>query len=395
MKVINRFLCKYYWLVVIAGFSLALAAGAVLFRPQEVALAASKDPGQQPAPMQLSNAECLLCHDKTGANVPLPDGEKLSLTIDPTLYGESVHGSENMSCTTCHVDITEFPHPKNSAQSLRDYTLQMQDTCRTCHADQYQLTRDSVHQVALNAGNLNAPVCADCHNPHTQRAITDPNTGKILPAARLAIPQTCARCHNAIYGEYKDSVHGAALYEADNTDVPTCIDCHGVHNIQNASTETFRINSPQICSNCHTNKAIMDKYGISTAVLSTYVTDFHGTTVTLFQKQSPDQVTNTPVCFDCHGVHNITSVSDPVNGLQLKQNLLATCQKCHPDAGTNFPAAWMGHYIPDPRRTPLVFYVQLFYQILIPVVIGGMVLFVVTDIIRRQVNRRRKVATHE
>ena len=34
--------------------------------------------------------------------------------------------------------------------------------------------------------------------------------------------------------------------------------------------------------------AIMDKYGISTQVLNTYVADFHGTTVTLFEKQSPD-----------------------------------------------------------------------------------------------------------
>ena len=34
----------------------------------------------------------------------------------------------------------------------------------------------------------------------------------------------------------------------------------------------------------------MGKYGISTQVLNTYVADFHGTTVTLFEQVSP----NTP-----------------------------------------------------------------------------------------------------
>ncbi len=51
----------------------------------------------------------------------------------------------------------------------------------------------------------------------------------------------------------------------------------------------------------------MDKYGISTQVLNTYVADFHGTTVTLFEKQSPDAQTNKPVCYDCHGVHDIAA----------------------------------------------------------------------------------------
>ena len=49
----------------------------------------------------------------------------------------------------------------------------------------------------------------------------------------------------------------------------------------------------------------MQKYGISTEVFNTYVADFHGTTVTLFERQHPDQPTNKAVCTDCHGVHDI------------------------------------------------------------------------------------------
>jgi hypothetical protein len=56
----------------------------------------------------------------------------------------------------------------------------------------------------------------------------------------------------------------------------------------------------------------------------------------------------------------------------VKQNLLVTCQKCHPDAKPNFPTSWVGHYKPSPTHYPLVYYVNLFYTILIPAVIGGM-----------------------
>jgi len=155
----------------------------------------------------------------------------------------------------------------------------------------------------------------------------------------------------------------------------------------------FRLSSPKICADCHTNEQIMSKYGLSTQVLQTYVADFHGTTVTLFEKLDPDQQINMPVCYDCHGVHDIRRSDDPEKGLQVKQNLLAACQKCHPDATENFPDAWLSHYIPDRNRYPLVYWVNEFYKYFIPTVLGGMGLFVVSDIYRRWVlDRRRKNA---
>ena len=107
-----------------------------------------------------------------------------------------------------------------------------------------------------------------------------------------------------------------------------------------------------MCADCHTDAKKMAKYKLSTQVLRTYVADFHGSTVTLFQRRHPDQVTNKPVCYDCHGIHDIASKSDPKKGLQVKANLLRTCQKCHPDATTNFSDAWLSHYIPTRERTP-------------------------------------------
>jgi predicted CXXCH cytochrome family protein len=358
--------------------ALGLAASPVTAAPQPPAAHTSGQHYDAAA-----NSMCLTCHDQDGMSVQLKSGEILPLTINATAFSEGVHGINNIPCVTCHTEISGFPHPDRTTETLRDVKLKYYTSCQQCHSDEFNKTLDSVHQRALASGNKNAAVCADCHNPHTQKPIKD------MP--RSEIPVICSRCHSAIFNQYKESVHGLALSEG-NADVPTCIDCHGVHNITDPTTQAFRLKSPtEMCGKCHTNPAIMDKYGISTQVLNTYVADFHGTTVTIFQKQSPDQVSNKPVCFDCHGIHNIASVKDPQKGLEVKANLLLACQKCHPDATTEtYTDAWLSHYIPSQEKYPLVYYINLFYKFLIPGVLGPMGLLVVMDFVRMLINRFRK-----
>jgi len=334
-----------------------------------------------------SDSTCLGCHSKPGFVKNLPNGEVLLLTIDEGHFSQSVHSSEGLSCTDCHLDITGFPHSDFSARSLREVSTQLYTVCKKCHQEQYDQTLDSIHQKVLAGGNTNAAICTDCHNPHIQKRITDPVSGQILAEARLQIPLTCARCHSAIYEAYKSSVHGAALTDQKNMDVPTCISCHGVHNIQDPRTNSFRANSPLLCSGCHTNPEIMKKYKIPTNVLNSYVSDFHGTTITLFEETNAGQLSNKPVCYDCHGVHDIKRTDDPVYGIAMKQNLLKKCQVCHPDATANFPSAWMSHYIPSATKYPLVYYINIFYKFLIPTVLGGMAFYVLTDFLHRMVVR--------
>jgi nitrate/TMAO reductase-like tetraheme cytochrome c subunit len=347
--------------------------------------AAPRPQGETP-----SNETCLGCHQQQGMTTQIGD-QPLPLTIDVAKFGASVHGTENIACVDCHTNITGFPHPEVTASSPRDFSLEMYPTCQECHNEQYQKVLDSVHQKALAAGNTNAAVCTDCHNPHTQTRLTDKKTGELLLGARLVIPQTCAKCHNSIYETYKKSVHGAALTEEGNQYVPTCIDCHGVHNIGDPTSNTFRNSTPQLCANCHTNETIMKQYGISTNVLSTYVADFHGTTVKMFEENYPDQPTNKPVCTDCHGVHDILRPDNPEAGIAFKKNLLVKCQQCHPDATTStFTDAWMSHYEPSPKVFPMVYYVNLFYKFFIPAVLGGMLFYVLTDVYRRFIARPKK-----
>ena len=345
-----------------------------------------------PASQEVANDTCLGCHSNESMVKTFPSGEELSLFIEGSKFRVAVHGQEGLNCVDCHAAMAEIPHPEFAVQTVRDAKFQLYTVCKECHLEQYTNTLDSVHQNALAGGEENAAICTDCHTPHTQTRITNKDTGKVLLGAHLDIPRTCARCHSAIYETYKESIHGAALTELGNQFVPTCIDCHGVHNIQDPTATRFRNDTPLLCAKCHTNKGIMDQFDISTNVVDTYVADFHGTTVTLFEKTDPDLPTNKAVCTDCHGIHDIKAVDDPVAGIHLKENLLVKCQRCHPDATTNFPDSWMSHYDASPETFPLVYYVNLFYKILIPGVLGGMVLYVLTDIYRRFIARKKEGA---
>lgn len=314
--------------------------------------------------------ECLLCHATVGMSITLPSGEELALYVDAAVLAQSVHAK--LSCVQCHTAITEYPHPPLAARDRRDLSLRYYTSCRSCHEPQYRETLDSIHLRVLAAGHREAPVCTDCHGAHD---VSVPNR------PRFKVDLTCARCHTEIFEVYKESVHGAQLVQAqDNPDVPTCTDCHGVHRIAAPHTLQFRISSPQLCARCHSDEARMRKYGISTAVMRTYVADFHGTTVQLF-KERPGARLNEAVCTDCHGIHDIKRTGDPQSQV-IKENLLRTCQRCHPTATANFPTAWVKHYVPSPTTFPLVYYVELFYKILIPLTIGFFIVFIGLDVMR-------------
>lgn len=330
-----------------------------------------------------SNSDyCLACHSQPGLTMTFENGDEVSVAIDPDALHASVHGADNswqaLECSDCHGPAT-YPHEPTTAESYREYSLQRYTSCSRCHENHFERTIDSVHGKALNEGNLEAAICTDCHGAHDT-----PPPG----APREQISHTCQQCHSGIFDVYKDSVHGEALLIDSNQDVPVCIDCHGVHDINDPNTDLSRIRSPELCAGCHADEELMSQYDVSTEVFDTYVADFHGTTVELFDPEDPDAAVNKAVCYDCHGVHDIRPVDDPESG--IKANLLHTCQQCHPDATENFPDAWTSHYRPSLEHNPLVYMVDLFYAVIIPVTLGVLSFLVLIDIYRRVRTRLSK-----
>jgi predicted CXXCH cytochrome family protein len=328
------------------------------------------------APVAITSDDCMKCHDQPGLTMTLDDGEVLSLYVDQNVWMGSVHG-DKLNCTDCHTNITTFPHETWDIPSKRDYSISQYDLCRRCHFDNYTKTLDSIHYKMFSEGDQNAPLCTDCHGAHDIIA---------LPEDRRAISQTCARCHPAVYDQYINSVHGQALLSEDNYDVPVCTDCHTAHTIQNPTTASFRLESVQLCANCHSNAELMKKYGLSPYVVTSYLEDFHGRTVALITKENKDIWVQEAVCTDCHGIHDIIAVDSPDSPV-IKANLEATCAKCHPGISTQFSGAWLGHYEPSLHKFPMIFLVQWFYKIMIPFVLVGLSLHVLLDLWRRITNR--------
>lgn len=330
---------------------------------------------------------CLLCHADTAQTFTLPDGSTIDLGVSPEMLAASVHGDANpmgaFKCTNCHADQS-YPHEGPAPANQRVYTVEKAAICVQCHADQAAMLADGVHTQALANGNYRAATCVDCHGAHEVQPPDQTPT---------ASAEACGTCHKIAFAEYERSVHGQTLFAGD-MNVPTCVDCHGVHGIDHPTTALFRNRSPELCAGCHGDDDLMAQYGISTNVFESYLADFHGTTVQIFNQQDPNVATNKAVCYDCHGVHDIAP-ADADNSKVIRENLLETCQACHPDATSNFPDSWVGHYEPTMDSHPVLYAVNLFYAILIPGVLGGFAVVVGTDIFRRVRQRLNRAGEHK
>lgn len=331
-------------------------------------------------PLQETEEYCLSCHNNPDLSIDLPDGENLSLYISPEMLQNSVHSQAGIECQACHTDIQTYPHPEISYQSSRALSRAFYLACQKCHSSNYEKTLDSIHAEVAESGNLDAPVCTDCHGAHD---VSSPNQPRSL------VSTTCGDCHTQIHEQFLSSVHGKALVDENNPDVPVCTDCHGVHNIQDARTAEFHVESPDLCARCHADQALMDKYGLSADVYDIYSLSWHGIDAQVYKARWPAVSHESAVCTDCHGNHAILNAEDPSSSVN-PANLLTTCQKCHPDAGPNWTGAWTGHYPISQERTPYLFYVQQFYSSFASTALWGSLVYVLLKIVRAIVERVRR-----
>ena len=362
---------KFSPLLLLALFLTVLSA-ALLFQPAQA--------GQPEARSSQKTEEyCLSCHNDPDLSMTLPSGEELSLYVSPEKLAQSVHSPNGIECEACHTTITTYPHPEQTYQDRRSLSRGYYQACQKCHPGNYEKAMDSMHNQVAVAGNLEAPVCTDCHGYHDVQAPDEPRT---------LVSTTCSKCHAEVYAEYKESIHGQALIEENNLDVPVCTDCHGIHNVQDPRTEQFHVQTPEMCAHCHADAELMSKYDLPADVYSIYQLSWHGVDVSVYQARWPGIEHNSAVCTDCHGIHNIRQTSDPLSSVN-PDNLLATCQECHPGAGANWTGAWTGHNQISLEKTPVLFYTESFYTSFTPFVLWLSVIYVVLQIVRATVTRIR------
>ncbi len=318
---------------------------------------------------------CLACHGKPGFKKTLPSGQVLGLFVDPTPLRLSVH--KKLNCVQCHADVNEVPH-KERPQRVN---------CRRCHyqgntmgapqTSKYIEFENSVHGLALKAGNPKAPLCQDCHGGHFILPGSDPRSR----VGHDNVPQTCGTCHIKIYGQYRESIHGKAL-ALGNKDAPVCTDCHGEHTIQRPSVPSSSVNPANVantCGKCHAKIVIMKKYGINAEQVSTYKNSFHGIA-------NEFGVLKAANCASCHTAHDILPPDDPRSSVNPK-NIPKTCGRCHHGANANFAKGRI-HVDPDDRSAGIVYWVALGFKILTLSTLAGLFIHIGLDLFR-QVKARK------
>lgn len=314
--------------------------------------------------------KCLVCHGKPTLSKTLPSGRVISLFVDEKQLKLSVHAGR--ACTDCHSDITAIPH-KGEIKRV---------SCVRCHyrgnpvgapqTDIYVEYAKSVHGVAAASGNTKAPVCQDCHGTHNIHPPKDPAS----QMNKGHIPETCGRCHLAVFSDFRESIHWKA-FAGGKTDSAVCTDCHGEHTIrahESPESSTYISRVPETCSRCHASVAVVGKYGIKTEQVATYGRSYHGIAI----KYGGKTVAN---CASCHGVHDIRPSGDPKSAVHM-DNIPKTCGKCHMGANVNYAKGKI-HVDPTKKEAGLVYWVSLFFKYLTISVMVGLVAHISLDLFRR------------
>ena len=390
------------------------------------------DPEAVPHKRPLTPVDCASCHDDAGRKH----------TFHPRLAGRQAPAGDDTACATCHgthavaaikSPDAPFARPRQAA------------ACGRCHQVAQGQFAASAHGHALAAGDANAPACLDCH----RQPLVRPKTGPVPVELKLAqtalceschlkkptvadhtllgtkfvssfersvhgaalrrgeagaancvdchgshevnqasvagsrvnksrLPETCAPCHRAQAAEYAASIH-AVSRRAGNLDSPVCTDCHGEHAIRGHTDPTSPVYArnlaQDVCASCHASPRLTRKYGLAPDAVRTFADSYHG----LAARGGAATVVT---CSSCHRAHAITAPADPASSVN-RDNLVATCGQCHTGANRRFTIGRV-HASPAQREaSPVLYWIASIYTALIIVVIGGMTLHNLADFVRK------------
>ncbi len=338
----------------------------------------------------MADAQCLECHQKP--NLRASDGR--SMHVNYQEIGHSKHVS--IACSQCHSGVNiSHTRPCDAIDKAVD--------CGACHPETVSRYDESIHGVMAAKNDPDAPSCLDCHGTHSILGKKNPNS-RTFPTR---VPSLCGECHRAgekgairtkdgedVVGHYIESIHGKGLLQSGLVVTAQCTDCHTAHDTQPSADPRSSINEKNVastcgtchhgieeqfaqsihsrlvnetdkelptCNDCHSAHTIrrednsgfkleiMDQCGrCHEDIAETYFDTYHG-------KVSQLGYTKTAKCYDCHGAHDILPVSNPKSHLS-HQNVVETCQKCHPSANRQF-AGYLSHATHhDPDKYPYLFW---------------------------------------
>lgn len=234
--------------------------------------------------------------------------------------------------------------------------------CLACHSPEAQ-GAPAVDPKELSKSPHAAFACTDCHSSITETPHT-PEMTKHKAA--------CSTCHSEQTEAFLISMHSNKDFVKG--DHPSCMFCHGggkPHAIT-AGSKWTREQKVQVCTQCHEQQDIMQRYHVDAEAVSSYNDSFHGKALLRFKDPQ-----KTAICTDCHGHHDVLSPMNPKSPTH-PNNVAATCGQtgCHPGAKANFAISGANHLRLKVKEKPLLFGILIFFRILI----FGTIAFMVTSI---------------
>ncbi len=340
----------------------------------------------------MADKDCMRCHDNTNLRAS-SDGRSLFVQADDLSHSRHA----KIACSQCHSEV-------NASHVRPCETIAKKVDCASCHAEVGQQYQQSTHGKLVAKNDPNGPTCKECHGTHGVKGKVDP----VSPTFAINIPKLCAACHregqkaavrytgteHEIIQHYTESIHGKGLMKSGLTVTATCTNCHTAHAILPKADSASSVNPKNvpatcgrchhgieeqfeksihftkvgqtdkplpICSDCHSAHTIRraDEAGFKLDIMTkcgrcheeiakTYFDTYHG-------KVSQLGYTKTAKCYDCHGAHDILPVADPRSHLS-RENVVATCQRCHEGATRRF-AGYLTHATHhDPKKYPFLFW---------------------------------------
>ncbi|MBI5278157.1 MAG: cytochrome C [Burkholderiales bacterium] len=215
----------------------------------------------RPAGAALSKPDCQGCHQELQDKIqrgevrgtPLLDS--MARNIDA--HKRSLHAKPNAddptrpnaNCVDCH-NVHTFKIPPKGAAGYAAWRAGIPQVCGTCHEDQLESYRASVHHKHnQEKGDGKAAVCSDCHSAHL---VTNTSADRF----KVGVTTNCGGCHKERYETFQDTFHGAIVtlgygYTAK------CYNCHGSHEILSAADPKSKVhpdNRLKTCQSCHNPK---------------------------------------------------------------------------------------------------------------------------------------------
>ena len=227
-----------------------------------------------PPPASAETFTCLACHGAMKGKIRTDKGLIIDVHLDEARFSKSVHSG--IGCTTCHKTFRDNPHEPPKAEvpgNLAELASRVSPkakvdpvayaACSECHGDIYKRVSESVHgRNVMEKKQPDGALCADCHgSPHYIM------TGKSREsmANRWNVVKGCGECHDKeeiakkynlgthIVEKYNESFHGKK-YKLGHPGAPTCVDCHGAHDIKKWDDPASPVSWEKrtvTCGKCH------------------------------------------------------------------------------------------------------------------------------------------------